>query len=88
MNRRFINYFRMVTPTGCQVVVQEWCNIIGITQHGEEFGSSRLVTTIGKSVSFDPAAGLFKLADGTPLTTNDPRADATRRRMSDAKQTP
>jgi hypothetical protein len=80
--RRFVNHFIAEKPGGIKVVVQEWCLIVESNRHGEVYGDSRLVTGIGIPVTYNAATGQFALTDGTPLTTSDPLAEETRRRMN------
>lgn len=80
--RRVVNHFTAHKPGGIKVVIQEWCVRLQTTAQGAVYGNSRLVTELGASVYFDAAADHFLLADGTALTTSDPKADETRRRLS------
>ena len=80
--RRFLNHFVARTPDGAIIVVREWQAVRESTTGDEVDGEIWLETECSKSVRFDAPVGRFTLADGTPLTTSDPGAELTRRRMT------
>lgn len=80
--RRVVNQFMATKPTGGKVVVQEWCRHLAEIGHGKNNRDIRLVTTLGEAVYYDQSNGSFRLIDGTPLSSDDPQANETRRRLT------
>jgi hypothetical protein len=76
--------FKAMTPDGKVLTVlifddiQETRLLDGTVETSK--GCGELRTTDGQYVNMDPDDGSFSLADGTPLTTNDPNAPKLEKR--------